>query len=106
VSPLSRFSTYCYKPCRILTLTAPFHAQQKEWAFNKAYVFAYRNESDRAFEWLEKAIEYGGPGLSAVDLENLFANIHDDPRWLPLLNKKVKKVKKSKKSKDTHVFAR
>jgi tetratricopeptide (TPR) repeat protein len=56
-------------------------------AFNIAYVLAYRGEADRAFEWLDKAVEHQDPGLSEIMLEPLFANIRNDPRWLPFLRK-------------------
>ena len=52
---------------------------------NIAYVLAFRGESDRAFEWLHKAVAYRDSGLSQVSVEPLFAKIHDDPRWLPFL---------------------
>ncbi|MDT8408055.1 MAG: tetratricopeptide repeat protein [Wenzhouxiangellaceae bacterium] len=55
------------------------------WAYNIAYVFAYRNETDQAFEWLNKAVEYADPGLTDISVEPLFASLHNDPRWLPLL---------------------
>jgi len=58
---------------------------EEGWAYNIAYVLAFRGEADRAFEWLEKAVEYNDSGLSQVVAEILFANIHDDPRWLPFL---------------------
>jgi TolB-like protein/Tfp pilus assembly protein PilF len=54
-------------------------------AYNIAYVLAYRGEADRAFEWLDKAVEYNDPGLTGIPTDPLFANIHDDPRWLPFL---------------------
>ncbi len=54
-------------------------------AYNIAYVLAYRGEADRAFEWLDKAVQYNDPGLSQIAVEYLFTNIHDDPRWLPFL---------------------
>jgi tetratricopeptide (TPR) repeat protein len=56
-------------------------------SYNIAYVLAYRSEVDRAFEWLNKAIEYKDSGLSIIQNEPLFANLHDDPRWLPLLER-------------------
>ncbi len=43
------------------------------------------SEADRAFEWLDKAVEYNDPGLSEIPSAILFTNIHDDPRWLPFL---------------------
>ena len=58
---------------------------EKEWAWNIAYVLAFRGEADRAFVWLQKAVAYNDPGLSETVTTPLFANIHDDPRWLPFL---------------------
>jgi len=54
-------------------------------AFNIAYVLAYRGEADRAFKWLEKAVEYKDAGLAQIPNIRLFSNLHDDPRWLPFL---------------------
>ena len=56
-------------------------------AFNIAYILAWRNERDRAFEWLDKAVTQEDPGLSEIAYNPLFANLHDDPRWLPFLRK-------------------
>jgi len=60
---------------------------QKESPFNIAYVYAFRGDSDKAFEWLDKAVQYADPGLSEITLENLLDHIHEDPRWLPYLRK-------------------
>ncbi|MHC4093137.1 MAG: tetratricopeptide repeat protein [Planctomycetota bacterium] len=54
-------------------------------AYNIAYVLAFRGEADRAFEWLDKAVKYNDTGLSEILSVHLFANIQDDPRWLPFL---------------------
>ena len=54
-------------------------------AYNIAYILAYRGEADRAFAWLDKAVQYNDTGLNGIPVENLFANIQDDPRWLPFL---------------------
>jgi len=54
-------------------------------AYHIASVLAFRGEADRAFEWLDKAVEQSDPGLGAIAVTKLFANIHDDPRWLPFL---------------------
>jgi TolB-like protein/tetratricopeptide (TPR) repeat protein len=58
---------------------------EREGPYNIAYALAYRGESDRAFEWLAKAVEYADPGLSEIQSQPLFANIRDDPRWLPFV---------------------
>lgn len=56
-------------------------------AFNIAYVVAYRGEVDRAFEWLDRAVEHRDPGLAGILTEPLLANLREDPRWLPLLRR-------------------
>jgi TolB-like protein/Flp pilus assembly protein TadD len=58
---------------------------EREWASSIAYVFAYRGEADRAFEWLDKAKEYGDIGLAMIAVQPEFGNIQSDPRWLPFL---------------------
>ena len=60
---------------------------EKGGPYNIAYDYAYRGEADKAFEWLDKAIEYGDGGLGEIVTENLFDKIHADPRWLPYLRK-------------------
>ena len=60
---------------------------EKDGPYNIAYVYAYRGEADKAFEWLDKAVEYGDPGVAEIVTENLFDKIHADPRWLPFLRK-------------------
>ena len=54
-------------------------------AANIAYIYAFRGENDRAFEWLGKAVQYKDPGLAELVVHPLFANIYSDPRWLPFL---------------------
>jgi TolB-like protein/Flp pilus assembly protein TadD len=57
------------------------------WAYNIAYVYAWRGEADRAFEWLDKAVQYNDGGLNYILVEPFFENIRDDPRWLPFLER-------------------
>ena len=54
-------------------------------AYNIAYALAFRGEADRAFEWLDKAVQYNDSGLSQIAVEPRFANIQSDQRWLPFL---------------------
>lgn len=54
-------------------------------AYNIAYVLAFRGETDKAFEWLAKAVKLRDSGVSAIAIERLFTNIQKDPRWLPFL---------------------
>ena len=56
-------------------------------AFQIAEAYAFRGDSDAAFEWLERAIvqrDGGIPNLLAAPFLNA---LHDDPRWEPLLDK-------------------
>jgi TolB-like protein/Tfp pilus assembly protein PilF len=55
------------------------------WAYQIAYALAYRGEVDRAFEWLQRAVEINDPGLAEIPTQNLFESLYDDPRWLPFL---------------------
>jgi serine/threonine protein kinase/TolB-like protein/Flp pilus assembly protein TadD len=55
--------------------------------FEIAGVLSIRNESDRAFEWLGKAIADRNTALCEIAYEPMFANLRKDPRWLPMLTK-------------------
>lgn len=84
--------------CRLLGLTIVHHAlgqtkasdavlaeliakYEQVFAYDIAYVLAYRNEVDRAFEWLDKTLEYSDTRYPGVVTEPMFTNIHSDPRW-------------------------
>jgi len=66
-------------------LAALIEQYGKGWAYNIAYVQAYRGDIDLAFEWLDKAVEFKDGGLSEIISEKMFSNLYDDPRWLPFL---------------------
>jgi TolB-like protein/Tfp pilus assembly protein PilF len=68
-------------------LTTLIAKYEKDWSYNIADVHAFRGEADKAFEWLEKAVQSQDPGLADILVDNLFDNIHSDPRWLPFLRK-------------------
>jgi len=55
------------------------------WAYNIAEVTAFRGEADRAFEWLDRAVQYNDPGLTGIPTDPALDNIRDDPRWLPFV---------------------
>ena len=50
-------------------------------AYQIAEVYAYRNDKDRAFEWLERAHRQRDAGLPNLRTDTLLQNLHDDPRW-------------------------
>jgi tetratricopeptide (TPR) repeat protein len=56
-------------------------------AYQVAEAFAFRGEIDHAFDWLKQAYDNRDSGLLSVLYDPLLANLHDDPRWEPLLDK-------------------
>jgi TolB-like protein/lipoprotein NlpI len=68
-------------------LAEEIRQNEKEDPENIAYIYAFRGEADKAFEWLDKAIEYHDPGIADIVTDNLFDHIRNDPRWLPFLRK-------------------
>ena len=56
-------------------------------AFDIALVCAQRGEVDRAFDWLERGYTQRDSGMPLLASPRLFATLHDDPRWGPLLRK-------------------
>ena len=48
---------------------------------------AFRGDTNRAFEWLDKAAQVRDPDLGAIPLSPFCENLHKDPRWLPYLRK-------------------
>jgi len=50
-----------------------------------AQILAFRNERDRAFEWLNKSVLAQEGDLTTAINEPLLKNLHQDPRWLSLL---------------------
>ena len=56
-------------------------------AYQIAQVYAYRGDSDKSFEWLERAYDQRDTGLPSFNTEPLFKNLHHDPRYAELLKK-------------------
>jgi len=56
-------------------------------AFQIAGVYAFRGETDKAFEWLERAYVQHDAGLAATKVDPLLKNLRQDPRYIAFLNK-------------------
>jgi TolB-like protein/DNA-binding winged helix-turn-helix (wHTH) protein/Flp pilus assembly protein TadD len=56
-------------------------------AFQIAQVYAYRGESDRSLEWLDRAYKQRDPGLTEIKTDPLFKNLHRHPKYAELLKK-------------------
>ena len=68
-------------------LSALIAKLEKDASYNIAYSYAFRGEVDRAFEWLDKAVQYKDGGLSEIVYEQFFDKMRSDPRWLPFLRR-------------------
>jgi TolB-like protein/DNA-binding winged helix-turn-helix (wHTH) protein len=52
-----------------------------------ADVYAYRNQYDEAFQWLERAYARHDSGLAQTKVDPLLKNLHKDPRFAAFLKK-------------------
>jgi hypothetical protein len=50
-------------------------------------VYAFRNQSDVAFEWLDRACAQRDSGLIGTKVDPLLKNLHGDPRFAAFLKK-------------------
>jgi tetratricopeptide (TPR) repeat protein len=55
-------------------------------AYQIADVYAYRDDKDRAFEWLDRAHRQRDPGLASLRKDPLLTNLKGDPRWKAFLH--------------------
>ena len=60
---------------------------QSGWAFQIAEIHAYRGETDKAFEWLERAYKQRDGGLSQMKGDPLLRSLESDPRYAAFLKK-------------------
>jgi TolB-like protein/DNA-binding winged helix-turn-helix (wHTH) protein/Tfp pilus assembly protein PilF len=56
-------------------------------AYQIAEVYAFRGETDRAFEWLELTREHKDSGLPSIKGDPLLKNLYHDPRYAAFLKK-------------------
>ena len=56
-------------------------------AFSIATVYAFRNQRNEAFQWLDRAYAQHDTGLITTKVEPLLNNLHSDPRFAALLKK-------------------
>jgi TolB-like protein/DNA-binding winged helix-turn-helix (wHTH) protein/Tfp pilus assembly protein PilF len=56
-------------------------------AYQIAMIYAFRNQSDGAFEWLERAYAQRDGGLIFTNVDPLLKSLHNDPRYGALLKK-------------------
>src|SRR6266478_1819719 len=65
-------------------LITKYHASM---AYQIAEIYAFRNQPDEAFEWLDRAYAQRDGGLIYTKVEPLLKNLHSDPRFGAFLKK-------------------
>jgi len=65
-------------------LIAKYHADA---AYQIALIYAFRNQPDEAFEWLERAYAQRDSGLVGTKVDPMLKSLHKDPRFAPFLKK-------------------
>ena len=64
---------------------------EQAWAIGASYqiaeVFAWRGETGRAFEWLDRAWKQRDAGLRYLKIDPLLRKVRGDPRYAALLRK-------------------
>lgn len=55
--------------------------------YNVACVYALKEQADKAFAWLDKAIEAGFADLDLLKSDKDLTNLHADPRFQPLVER-------------------
>jgi TolB-like protein/DNA-binding winged helix-turn-helix (wHTH) protein/cytochrome c-type biogenesis protein CcmH/NrfG len=65
-------------------LIEKFHANA---AWSIATVYAFRNQRDEAFKWLDRAYAQHDGGLIFLKIDPLLKSLHSDPRYTTLLEK-------------------
>ncbi|HVI08404.1 MAG TPA: winged helix-turn-helix domain-containing protein, partial [Candidatus Binatia bacterium] len=58
-----------------------------DWAYQIAEVYAFRGESDKSFEWLERAYKQRDAGLPSIKVDPLLKNLRHDPRYIEFLKR-------------------
>jgi TolB-like protein/Flp pilus assembly protein TadD len=56
-------------------------------AYQIAQVYAFRGESDKSFEWLDRAYKQRDSGLPEIKTDPMFKSLRHDPRYTELLQK-------------------
>lgn len=58
-----------------------------EWAYQRVMAYSVRGEKDKAFEWLDTAIEIRDRGLNLAVGDPTLDNLRDDPRFADVLKR-------------------
>jgi TolB-like protein/DNA-binding winged helix-turn-helix (wHTH) protein len=64
-----------------------FISKYDRYSFEIAQIYAFRNQSDEAFQWLDRALTRRDSGLIAMKVDPFLKSLHRDPRFAALLKK-------------------
>ena len=56
-------------------------------AYQIAQAYAFRGQTDKSFEWLDRAYKQRDGGMTDVKIDPVFKNLHRDPRYVELLKR-------------------
>jgi tetratricopeptide (TPR) repeat protein len=68
----------------LTSLISKYHADS---AFQIAQAYAFRGQTDKSFEWLERGYTQRDGGLTDVKIDPLLENLRHDPRYTAFLKK-------------------
>jgi predicted Zn-dependent protease len=71
----------------VTTLNQLIFKHHQDSACQIAEVYAFRGETDKAFEWLVRAYQLRDGGLLFVKADPLLRSLHHDPRYADVLRK-------------------
>ena len=66
---------------------ASLNELEVEWAYQRIMAYAVRGEKDKAFEWIDTAIEIRDRGLNLMVGDPTLDNLRDDPRFADVLKR-------------------
>ena len=99
---LTEIESARYEPSRALVRAIAYYALRREKesdaalselianpanAYQIAEVYAFRNQSDKAFEWLDRAYVQRSGSLVGMKVDPLMKSLRGDPRYAAFLRK-------------------
>lgn len=64
-----------------------FTSKYPSHAYETARIYAFRNRSDDAFQWLDRAVVRRDNGLASVKVDPFLRSLRSDSRYVALLKK-------------------
>jgi len=68
-------------------LTGFIEQNQNDGAYQIAQIYGFRGDTDKVFEWLNRAYEQRDGGLGEILTDPFLTKFNDDPRWVEIVRK-------------------